>query len=31
MYEALCGPRTEKEVKGVLADLGYSADQVYKF
>lgn len=31
MYETLCGPRTEKTVTGVLADLGYSADQVYKF
>ena len=32
MYNALCGPRTEpNEVKGLLAELGYSADQVYKF
>lgn len=32
MYNALCGPRNEPaEIKGLLADLGYSADQVYKF
>jgi len=31
MYDALCGPRTEKEVAGVLAEMGYSAEQVYKF
>merc|ERR1712071_214198 len=32
MYEALCGPRTETEVvKGVLADMGFTAQQVYKF
>jgi cytochrome-b5 reductase len=32
MYQALCGPRNEPEtVKGLLGDLGYKADQVYKF
>ena len=31
MYEVLCGPRTEKEVTGVLGELGYTSDQVYKF
>lgn len=31
MYDALCGPRGEKEVKGLLAELGYKAEQVYKF
>uniref|UniRef100_A0A7S4IVV7 Oxidoreductase FAD/NAD(P)-binding domain-containing protein n=2 Tax=Odontella aurita TaxID=265563 RepID=A0A7S4IVV7_9STRA len=31
MYEALCGPRGESEIKGVLADMGYKKNQVYKF
>jgi len=31
MYEVLCGPRTEKEVTGVLAKMGYSEEHVYKF
>eukprot|EP00929_Paragymnodinium_shiwhaense_P043342 TRINITY_DN22296_c0_g1_i2.p1 TRINITY_DN22296_c0_g1~~TRINITY_DN22296_c0_g1_i2.p1 ORF type:complete len:313 (+),score=62.56 TRINITY_DN22296_c0_g1_i2:65-1003(+) len=31
MYDALCGPRGEKELSGLLADMGYSPDQVYKF
>lgn len=31
MYDALCGPRTEKELTGLLADMGYTAEQVYKF
>jgi cytochrome-b5 reductase len=32
MYAALCGPRDQpKEVTGALADLGYSADMVFKF
>ena len=31
MYDALCGPRGEPELSGVLADMGYRADQVYKF
>lgn len=31
MYDALCGPRTDKELTGLLADMGYKAEQVYKF
>ncbi len=31
MYEILCGPRNEKEVSGVLAELGYTSSQVFKF
>lgn len=31
MYNALTGPRDDPEVKGLLAELGYSKDQVYKF
>jgi len=32
MYNALCGPREEQDkVTGVLAELGYTAEQVYKF
>lgn len=31
MYETLCGPRQEQAVTGVLAAMGYSDDQVYKF
>jgi cytochrome-b5 reductase len=31
MYDALCGPREEKDLKGILADLGYKAEQVFKF
>ena len=31
MYELLCGPRNEKEVKGVLGELGYKPEQVFKF
>merc|ERR1712127_972927 len=32
MYDIFCGPRTETDnVTGILGDLGYSADQVYKF
>jgi cytochrome-b5 reductase len=31
MYESLCGPRAEKDLSGVLAKMGYSSDQVYKF
>jgi hypothetical protein len=27
----LCGPRSEKNVSGVLSDLGYTSEQVYKF
>ena len=31
MYNALCGPRDQKELTGLLADMGYAAAQVYKF
>lgn len=31
MYNALCGPREEAELTGVLADLGYKAEEVTKF
>lgn len=31
MYNALCGPRDQSELTGVLADMGFSADQVFKF
>lgn len=32
MYEIMCGPREEKDsVKGLLGELGYTPDQVYKF
>lgn len=31
MYTALCGPRDQPELTGLLADLGYSAEQVFKF
>lgn len=31
MYEALCGPRDAKELTGLLGEMGYSADQVFKF
>jgi len=31
MYNALCGIREEAEVGGVLADIGYSQEQVTKF
>lgn len=31
MYTALCGPRGEKELTGLLKEMGYSAEQVYKF
>lgn len=31
MYNALCGPRGEDEIKGLLADMGYKKEQVYKF
>lgn len=31
MYEALCGPRDATELTGTLAELGCSADQVFKF
>jgi len=31
MYDALCGPRGEKELTGLLAEMGYASDRVYKF
>jgi cytochrome-b5 reductase len=31
MYDVLCGDRTEAGVTGLLGDIGYSSDQVYKF
>lgn len=31
MYKALCGARDEKELTGIFADMGYSAEQVFKF
>lgn len=32
MYDTFCGPRDKKdEITGILADLGYSPDNVYKF
>ena len=31
MYDALCGPRGEKEVKGLLKEMGYIDEQVVKF
>jgi hypothetical protein len=30
MYNAICGPHEDKEVKGLLGDMGYKPDQVYK-
>jgi len=31
MYDILCGPRGEEEITGVLGEIGYSTEQVYKF
>lgn len=31
MYNALCGPREDAEVTGILADIGYSKEEVSKF
>ena len=32
MYDSLCGPRTEPEaLTGLLAEMGYAAEQVIKF
>lgn len=31
MYKAFCGPRNEKEVTGLLKELGYAEDHVYKY
>jgi len=31
MYDALCGPRDEDNISGLLAEMGYTSEQVYKF
>lgn len=31
MYDALCGPRDVKDVTGILGQIGYTPEQVYKF
>jgi len=31
MYDIMCGPRTDAELSGVLAEMGYTQTQVYKF
>ena len=31
MYQALCGPRDQMEVSGILGTMGYQSHQVYKF
>lgn len=31
MYDALCGPREEKDVSGLLGDMGFGNEHVYKF
>jgi cytochrome-b5 reductase len=31
MYDDLCGPRTEPELTGKLAEMGYKKEQVFKF
>jgi len=31
MYKAFCGARDDKELSGILADVGYNAQQVFKF
>lgn len=31
MYDALCGPRDKPELTGLLCDMGYKAEQVFKF
>ena len=31
MYDALCGARTDEGLSGLLADMGYAAEQVVKF
>merc|ERR1711957_463021 len=30
MYDALCGPRDSEEVTGILGEMGYTSEQVYK-
>mmetsp|Transcript_111207 Transcript_111207/g.346621 ORF Transcript_111207/g.346621 Transcript_111207/m.346621 type:complete len:169 (+) Transcript_111207:455-961(+) len=31
LYDALCGPRDQAELTGTLAEMGYKAEQVFKF
>merc|ERR1712232_732912 len=31
MYSSLCGPRDDKNLTGALAELGFNAEQVFKF
>lgn len=31
MYSAVCGPRDQKELSGILNEMGYHAGQVFKF
>lgn len=31
MYDTLCGPRTDEQLSGLLAQMGYRADQICKF
>ena len=31
MYDALCGPRQDEALSGLLAEMGYTADQGVKF
>lgn len=31
LYDAMCGPRDSPELTGLLAKMGYSAEQIYKF
>ena len=31
MYQAICGPRDQKDVSGILGNMGYQSHQVYKF
>jgi len=31
MYETFSGPRTSRQLTGLLADMGFTADQVFKF
>jgi len=31
MYQAICGPRDDKDITGILGNIGYQSHQVYKF
>ena len=31
MYDAICGPRDREEITGILGEMGYGPEQVYKF